>query len=246
MTQSNPMEPVFIGMVEKIVEEIFRGHANAAEKEKILASLRNHLEKAKRLQLLLYEGEAHNAIFIYKIMNNGDHEEIAASLDAAYDCAKRAGDVTLQIKILNNKGAVANQEYQFAEARRIYDEAIQLNQTLDTPVLGALFAYGNRIIGFMREADWDSASQDIIAADDISRSIQVTSVIRNDYARAIQSIRSHEVIVNLATGKHEAAQSALKLDQTLVSQLNIKGLESNVETLRSAIWSDCRERYRNI
>ena len=233
MTKPNPMEPVFIGMVEKIVEEIFRDHADDAERARILTTLHSHLEKAKRLGTLSYEGETHNAIFIYNIMNGGSRDLLLANLNAAHDCARQAGNIPLQVKILNNTGSYLSGEYDFEQSRRYFDDAIKLDMSLAAPTVAGIFAYTNNISDTVRQGKWQQALAEIKVADGVSKKATVTAVNRNDYARIVHVLHGFDALVRLALGEYDAALSALKLVQTLEQQLGIKGLELTTQRLQA-------------
>jgi tetratricopeptide (TPR) repeat protein len=220
MVKTNPIEKVFIGLVEKIVEDIFRDNVSDEECTKILKTLNSHLEKARQLNFLSYEGEVLNALALYELMNGGSSDLAMKGFYSTYDCALRANNIELQAKALSNIGSLFNEKFDFAEAKIYIDRVIELGKTVPPVPLSCLFAYGNRINYHITQGDWNSAHQDILVANDLSGIVHVTSATRNDYARSITTVRIREVMINLVQGDYTAALTALRLAQGLTSQLN--------------------------
>ncbi|MEO1289384.1 MAG: tetratricopeptide repeat protein [Chloroflexota bacterium] len=220
MVQPHPMESIFVQQVEKLVEMIFR---NEQPDPPIIEKLEKHLAHAQKLEAVSYEGETYNAIAIWHMVyaDEPDEEQAFAYFEQAYDCAKKADNISLQTKMLNNLGSLASQQYRQNDALDYYQQSIELARTQTPYAMGMLFAISNSISIFLNHMQWDKALERVEFGLEIAPQVEVTPVTRNDYGRSIYFLRSTAVQVYLAHQQHKEAQEALKLAESLSTQLKI-------------------------
>ncbi|MEM9955904.1 MAG: hypothetical protein AAF846_30170 [Chloroflexota bacterium] len=219
--QLKPMENVFIGMVRKLNEELHKvSKVDAETVTEIKTKLDQHLAKAQKHQMLLYEGETHNVLAIYHVYHGDNQEDILDHLNQAQICAKDAENTDLLIRTLSTTGGVKMLAHDYDGAVSSYQEIIRVSETLKQAPIYLMNAYLNIAGNLMRKGSWDDVQLHIDAFYEAVNRINLTSDARQTYARAMYYARLSEVQVALAKKRDKTVLSDLRLTEELATQLN--------------------------
>lgn len=228
-TAPHPMEKLFINMVKKLSVEVNQQHDDPAKHALLREKLQQHLDKAKRLSMRTYEGEAHNAYAIFNILTDGEREITLHHLEQARQCAQETDNLELQLSVLNNLGSTKNTAYEFDEARALYERIIEISQSQPKLPLTFLFAAINLVQSELRSGNWEQADARLQQLYANAAEVTVTPATRHSYGRVMYYVRLEESRLRLAQGQLDKAASAMQLARELGQQL---GTSDGVDTMQ--------------
>lgn len=212
--QTHPMENIFIQQIELLVAQMFRGESFDPPLEQ---QLQNHLERARKLGALRYEGETLNTLasLVFSKRDLSLHYR-----KQALACAEKAEDIVLQTKVLNNLGTHYYRIYQFDESLATYRRCVALASQQDPLPLAYLIGSCGKVSLLLVKGAFEDALQTISTVRDKADKIHVTSVTRNNYGRAIWVMNNTAALTYIANGDAEQADATIRMASHLSQQLN--------------------------
>lgn len=207
MSAPNPLENTFIAVVEKLVAALFQGQSDVTD---IKVQLDTHLEKAQKLGMLRYEAEALNALGIYSLLALGDWDGAMALFKASHAKAETSGDIGLQVKCLNNLGAMLNVVFDFDSSQGYFEQAVAYNTELTEPTNASAMLLVNLIGTELTHGNLAAVERYLHEALRVAPTIRVEHGQHNDYARTILHIRIASCRYHLLV--HDVAKARAELN----------------------------------
>lgn len=205
------MESLYIQQIFRLTESILRGEYQFETTQRIL---QNHLDRARNLNLPVYEAEVLNTLGILHLLAGHVDQQQMLFLQGL-EKANQTSNIDLRMKLCNNLTEVYLENWDFENAERYLSQGLALGREEHSRTLVMLYLYSNSINFWTLRGDYAQAATLLEEVWKLGEAVDLLQYSRYEYFQVIFLLRNLQAVVDIAQGNCESALAALHLAQEL-------------------------------